>query len=129
MRTELKMKKIIITLIIFGLTFGFWAALYAEENKNTQEKLTDEYLIRNWRQEKVPLEKLNEHYCKFHSREKGYKIRETEEWKKFEAQMQKGDELWFFSSPPDTWENLMGREGYAIFRNDKLIAGFTTLLN
>jgi hypothetical protein len=40
-----------------------------------------------------------------------------------------GDKIYIFTSPPKTWENLMGRQGYMIFRSDSCIATIITLLN
>jgi hypothetical protein len=40
-----------------------------------------------------------------------------------------GDELFFFSSPPATWKELCGRQGYLIRHRDSLVTSITTLLN
>jgi hypothetical protein len=51
------------------------------------------------------------------------------DWKELLDQMQEGDELWEFKSPPETWENLMGRKGIALIRNCQVIAYIVTLMN
>lgn len=40
-----------------------------------------------------------------------------------------GDKIYFFNSPPKTWEKLMGRQGYMIFRSDTCIATLITGMN
>ena len=50
-------------------------------------------------------------------------------WKTFKDKVLTGDEIWAFSSPGPTWEKLMGWQGYAIFRNGKLIDTYTTIEN
>src|SRR5580692_3825247 len=52
-----------------------------------------------------------------------------ERWKPFIAQMQPGDELWHFSSPPETWANMAGRAGYAIVRDGVIVHSLMTLMN
>jgi len=39
------------------------------------------------------------------------------EWESLKAEMQPGDELWTFSSPPESWQDLAGRAGIALVRN------------
>jgi hypothetical protein len=39
------------------------------------------------------------------------------EWEALKAEMQPGDELWTFSSPPASWQGLAGRAGIALVRN------------
>lgn len=40
-----------------------------------------------------------------------------------------GDELWSYSSPPETWEHMMGRSGIALLRDGRTIAQVITLMN
>lgn len=51
------------------------------------------------------------------------------EWEKFKTSVQPGDEVWYFCSPAETWQNLMGWRGYAIFRNGKFAGEYTTAEN
>jgi hypothetical protein len=53
----------------------------------------------------------------------------NDRWKKLTAQMQPGDELWSFSSPPETWQRLCGRAGIALVRNGEIIDTLTTRMN
>ena len=40
----------------------------------------------------------------------------TDKWRRFLQQVGEGDELWFFSSPDDTFAKNLGCQGYAIVR-------------
>jgi hypothetical protein len=51
------------------------------------------------------------------------------EWERFKANIQPGDEVWYFCSPGETWEQLMGWRGYAIFRKGRLVEHYTTAEN
>jgi len=50
-------------------------------------------------------------------------------WNPFISQLQTGDELWRFNSPEITWKNLMGRRGYAILRDGKVVAWLFTMMS
>lgn len=41
----------------------------------------------------------------------------TDSWRRLVQQLQAGDELWFFSSPDDTFPKKLGCQGYAIVRD------------
>lgn len=43
--------------------------------------------------------------------------------------LQQGDEVWKFNSPPETWELLMGRAGFAIVRDGMPVEAVVTRLN
>jgi hypothetical protein len=43
--------------------------------------------------------------------------------------MQPNDELWTFSSPPCTWEDLAGRAGIVMVRDGTAIEIIVTMLN
>jgi hypothetical protein len=51
------------------------------------------------------------------------------EWREFLAQMQLGDQLHDFLSPPETWQLMAGRAGYAIVRDGKVVDAFITILS
>jgi hypothetical protein len=51
------------------------------------------------------------------------------EWRKLVASMQRGDELWEFSSAPHTWQHLAGRAGIALVRNDEIVDSIITAMN
>ncbi len=40
-----------------------------------------------------------------------------------------GDELWFFSTPPETWETKAGRGGIALTRDGEVIYAIITMMN
>ena len=43
-----------------------------------------------------------------------------EQWLRFRDQMQKGDEIWYYKTPIETWTEwfpLCGREGYVLVRD------------
>jgi hypothetical protein len=50
-------------------------------------------------------------------------------WEALKADMQPNDELWTFSSPPRTWEDLAGRAGIALVRDGIAIEIIVTMLN
>ena len=48
------------------------------------------------------------------------------EWQMLKAKMLPGDEIWYFSSDPESWRHLAGREGYALVRDGDVIDAITT---
>lgn len=50
-------------------------------------------------------------------------------WKDFKSNMQDGDKIYYFRSPSFTWENLCGRAGFAIYRDEKQIDSIITIMN
>lgn len=46
---------------------------------------------------------------------------EREAYSLFGRTMKPGDEIWLYSSPPESWENLCGRSGYALVREGEVI--------
>jgi hypothetical protein len=52
----------------------------------------------------------------------------NDRWRAFLAQMQEGDELWTFCTPPETWEHMAGLGGIALVRRGKWVAKIVTLL-
>jgi hypothetical protein len=53
----------------------------------------------------------------------------SKQWQRIKEQMQPGDELYKFRSPPETWANLAGRAGIALVRDGKVIDTLLTALN
>jgi hypothetical protein len=47
----------------------------------------------------------------------------------FMAYYQEGDEIWYFKSPKEDWDRLMGRAGNAIIRNGECVYYQVTELN
>ena len=56
----------------------------------------------------------------------GYK---NAQWLELKAQMQPGDELWNYCSPPESWQRLAGRAGICLVRNGEIIASILTAMN
>lgn len=54
---------------------------------------------------------------------------QNEDWLKLKTQMQDGDVLREFKSPPETWARMAGRQGIALVREDRVIDSIVTLLN
>lgn len=52
-----------------------------------------------------------------------------DQWLALIARMQPGDELWQFSSPPESWQHLCGRAGVALVRNGEVVDSITTAMN
>lgn len=42
-------------------------------------------------------------------------------WGELRAKAIPGDEVWYFSSPTESWENLCGRDGYALVRAGEIV--------
>lgn len=61
-----------------------------------------------------------------HDRPGGFAHKRFDE---FTAQYQAGDEIWHYRSPEYSWRMMAGREGYAIVRDGKVVANYTTVLN
>lgn len=47
----------------------------------------------------------------------------------FRDSMLSDDEIWLYSSPPESWQMLCGRSGYALVREGEVIDTFLTLMN
>jgi len=54
---------------------------------------------------------------------------QANKWKAFKLKAQPGDEVWRFSSPPESWRALAGRAGIALVRNGEIVEKFVTLMN
>jgi hypothetical protein len=50
-------------------------------------------------------------------------------WRAFKSKLKPQDELWYFTSPPGSFNAGAGRTGYAILRNGKQVASFVALMN
>lgn len=51
------------------------------------------------------------------------------EWRELLSKMEKGDELWAFTTGDESWDNLCGRSGIALVRNCKEIFCLITEMN
>ncbi len=50
-------------------------------------------------------------------------------WRSFKAKLLPKDEIWYFTSPPESFGKGSGRMGYVILRDGKQAASFTALMN
>jgi len=51
------------------------------------------------------------------------------EWEELKGLMMPGDQIWTFSSPPDSWRDLAGRAGVALVRNGVPVRVVVTVMN
>jgi hypothetical protein len=51
------------------------------------------------------------------------------EWKALKDAMRSRDELWEFSSPPESWQGLCGRAGIACVRDGRIFATIVLAMN
>jgi len=50
-------------------------------------------------------------------------------WLNLKHQIKMDDELWEFSSPPESWEHLCGRAGICIVRDGEIFDSIVTVMN
>jgi hypothetical protein len=50
-------------------------------------------------------------------------------WNKLVAQIMPGDEIWEYTSSPESWANMMGRAGIVLVRQGEIIDDFITKMN
>lgn len=50
-------------------------------------------------------------------------------WEEFKAELKPDDHLVLMTSPPETWRQLAGCEGYAVIRHGKIVAWVTIAMN
>lgn len=53
---------------------------------------------------------------------------QREKWQRLVGQMREGDELWEFSSSPDSWHHLAGRAGIELVREGKVVDTIVTMM-
>lgn len=54
---------------------------------------------------------------------------QNDRWLHLKNQIQSDDELWEFSSPPESWQHLAGRAGLCIVRKGVIVDSIVTVLN
>jgi hypothetical protein len=52
----------------------------------------------------------------------------TVEWQGH-TEPERGDEVWSFRSPPESWKQLMGTGGVCLVRRGKIVDGYVTVVN
>ena len=53
----------------------------------------------------------------------------NQEWLALKSQIQEGDELWEFSSPPEDWKHFRGRGGICIVRRGEIVGSIVIVEN
>jgi hypothetical protein len=107
------MHKLTRTLLFAAL---FIASGCGSGSHHRSSSVSDEALVSRWRDKQVTLSQMND----LDGSWKGYA-----DWSRFRGRMKSGDEMWHFCSPKPMWAKLMGWEGYAIFRDGRLVDTFT----
>jgi len=51
------------------------------------------------------------------------------QWNQLKSELQDNDELWMFSSPKETWQNLCGRAGICIVRDGEIYKSLVKVVN
>lgn len=82
-----------------------------------------------WQREMEKLELYDEDKRKLLEISQQLKRWATEKWKPFVADLSDGDEVWRFSSPPETWNQFCGCAGYAVVRDGEIIRTLTTMVS
>ncbi|MDD5542003.1 MAG: hypothetical protein PHX83_02420 [Acidobacteriia bacterium] len=82
-------------------------------------------MLKEWLTQKTTIE---EQEAKRQYEGKTFGLMHTE-WERFKSKIIDGDELWEFSSPPETWERLAGREGLSIVRHGEVIHSIVTAMS
>jgi len=118
------MKPIAIILFLALLTLDARSVFCAPPLPPKDDSFSDEALIIRWRQKKITIADIEAE-----TQVELAVNREDQIWKFFKELVKPGDDIWSFKSPTGTWEHNMGWQGYAIFRNEKLIYAYTTLRN
>jgi hypothetical protein len=55
--------------------------------------------------------------------------RSRAEWREFVASAMAGDSLWYYRTPPETWNELAGRSGFAIVRGGVPVAAIVIAMS
>ena len=55
--------------------------------------------------------------------------KDNPEWRAFKGAMREGDELWYFTAPPDSFFHAAGRTGYVIIRSGEQLDNYVVLMN
>ena len=82
-----------------------------------------------WLQSKMSPEEFKEEFAKASEPERQVLCPSSQfdgEFAEFLARWQDGDELWRYSSPPETWRALMGRGGVVLVRGGRSVAHIET---
>jgi len=81
---------------------------------------------KGWKIEQSSIDTVKDVYEKRKQKKQSLVSRKLE---RMLTQFQEGDEIWHFDTPPATWEELMGCEGYMLIRNQKKIDEVCIIIN
>ena len=109
-RKGIRMLRISTLFIVLSLIVG---CAYQPFGKRDSTPSADQIRITQWKSRQLSV--------------MDFSGKSEEKWVKIN--FREGDEIWYFISPPPTWEHKMGREGYAIFRKGNLVAKLITRMN
>jgi len=119
------MKKIVIVFSIsICLLFPIRSHAQSTTNEVYMKEISDEQLVLNWRQNRLTSNEIDELTNTTYKEWDGW-----QEFIKIYNENQAGSEIWYYCSPVDTWENLTGSEGYAVFNGDRLIEYIVVQMN
>lgn len=54
---------------------------------------------------------------------------QNKQWRALLEQITQGDELWEYSSPPESWRDLAGRAGIALVHNGEIVGSILTIMS
>ena len=83
----------------------------------------------DWLRDQTTVEEIESERWKTKPNKGGPLMPQTEWWIALKAQIQEDDEVWWYSSPPDSWVGVIGTAGIAIVRNGKIVATLETFHN
>lgn len=69
-----------------------------------------------WRRKKVPLAEVR----------KSLELQNHPQSQKFLSSYTEGDEIWHYRSPASSWKHHAGSEGFALYRNGRLVGAVQT---
>lgn len=78
-------------------------------------------MIEQWLKTKTTVAEVETKY--------GWGNNQYDRWEQLKTQLSDRDELWEYSSPPETWRTLSGREGIALVRNGEVIFAIVTRMS
>jgi hypothetical protein len=53
----------------------------------------------------------------------------ADDWEGFKSRLQKGDELWEYTSPPESWRYLAGQAGLCVVRQGHIVDTYIVMMN
>jgi hypothetical protein len=111
-----------IAVLALAMVIGLHSArpiVRAADTPAENQDMSDQALLTRWKTERVTMPQI-ESETSF-----GRQVpADSDKWKAFKAQFREGDEVWLCVSPRAP---RIGWQGYAIFRDGRLIAKYTLI--